>query len=61
MSFEFFYQWLPRQQKLSCYFHKKIYVISAIILIILSKMSFLAQTVNVSEIYGFFSQIYPTY
>ena len=62
MSFNFFHVRLPWQPKLPCNFHKIfIYVIRTLSLIFLSKISFLAQKVHVSEILRYFFQVYPTH
>ena len=62
MSFEIFHEQLPWQPKLPLDFHKYfIYVIRALSLIFLWKISFLAQRVHVSEILRHFSQLYPTH
>ena len=62
MSFEIFHERLPWQPKLPCNFHKNfIYVIRTLSLILLWKISFLAQRVHVSEILRHFSQFYPTH
>ena len=62
MSFEIFRKRLPWQPKLPCNFHKNfIYVIRTLSLMLLRKISFLAQRVHVSEILRHFFQIYPTH
>ena len=63
MSFDFFHKRLPWQPMLPYNFHKNIiYVISTLFfLLILSKISFLAQGVHVSEILRHFSPFYPTH
>ena len=61
MSCYFFQVRLPWQPKLPYNFHKNfMYVIRTLSLIFLWKISFLAQTVHVSEILRHFSQLYPT-
>ena len=48
--------------KLPCNFHKNfIYVIRTLSLILLLKISYLAQRVHVSEILRHFSKLYPTH
>ena len=61
MSFNFLQVRLPWQPKLLYNFNKNfMYVIRILSLIFLSKISFLAQNVHVSEILRHFSQLYPT-